>query len=154
MRRRIRSESEVVLLGSIAQLVKDDSGLDSGQSLFRIEPQQPIVILGHVHDNRHIAALARNRGAPTASQHRCIEFPTRSDGRDYVVLGTRNYDADWNLPVVRSIRGVYCPRPRIESDFPADGPLQLFFKPAQMDGRLVPATNCRARGGYLRLQCS
>ena len=119
VRRRIRTERELVRLGAAPQRVEHDTRLDAREPAFRIDLQNAVHVLREVEDHRDVAALAGEAGAGAARQNRRAESPARRDrGRD--VFGIARHDeADRNLAVVRGVGRVQRAAARVEADFPA-----------------------------------
>src|SRR5438128_2475940 len=76
---RVGTECEAVCFGGVAQLIQNNSWLNPGLLLRVVEPEETVVVLGHIHDHGHIAALAGNAGAAAASKDGGAKLAADSD---------------------------------------------------------------------------
>lgn len=128
------------------ELVEYDPRLHDTGPGFRIDRHQVVAVLRPVDDDRRIGALAAQTGAAAPGQHRRAELGAHSHrlGARLHIVGhdhTRRH-----LPVVRPVRGVGTPAPRVEPHLAPHPGQQRLLKPGCVEGR------CRARpcGGVLR----
>ena len=120
VRRGIRAERELVLLGLGAEIVEHDAGLDARELANGIELDHTIHVLREVEDDGDVAALAGQARPAAARENRRTELARQGHGRDHVIGAFRNDDADRNLPVVRRIGRVERARAVVETNLSFD----------------------------------
>jgi hypothetical protein len=106
MRRRIGSKPKPMRRSMSAKIVQHDAGPRSGQSFRRIDCEKVVKVFGHIQNDRHIAALARETRAAAARKYgRTVRVGGENCLRD-VFDTARQDDPNRHFPVVRSINGV------------------------------------------------
>jgi hypothetical protein len=128
VRRRIGTERKVVRFCRVAQRIKDHTGLNPGDTLNRIDFQDPIHVLGEVEHNRDVATLPGQAGAGASRQNWRAVPPANRNRRDDVLVVPRYDKPDWDLTVVRTIRRVQRSTATVESDLSSHLPPQLAFE--------------------------
>jgi hypothetical protein len=125
VRRRIWTEGEMIPLRRIAEIVKHDAGLDACPLTSGIELQDPMHVLGQIHDHGHVAALTGEASAAAPRQQGRAIVTSRGNSGDDIVHIARDDDPDRNLPVIRAVGRVKCAAAIVESHFAAQMPAQL-----------------------------
>ena len=100
MRSGIGPKGQVIFLGSVPEMIEDDSGLHSRNSAFGIEFDDVCHVLGEIEHDGHVAALPGKRSASAAAKHRSAVLAANGDGCDYVFSIARDYDCDRDLPII------------------------------------------------------
>jgi hypothetical protein len=95
-----------MFLGSVAQIVENDAWLDAGDLVFRVNLDNPVKVLRHVHHNGDVRALTRERGSAAAAKNGRAELSGESHGCNHVLDITGQHYTDWDLPIIRAIGGV------------------------------------------------
>src|SRR5262249_49105667 len=129
-----------------AQMVENDAWLDAGDALLGVNLQNLRHVLGEVEHDGDIAALARERGASAAAKHRGAVLAAGGDGSNDVVVVSRNYDANWDLAIIRAVGGVECAAAVIKPDFTADVSTQCGFECRACGHGLKDSIHHRFRG--------
>ncbi len=125
VRRGIGAEGDAVRFGSVAQVVKNRPGLDTGQPVGRVDVQHAIHVFREVEDHSGVAALAGQTGAAASSEDWRLMRATDVHGTDDIVDLFRNDHANRRLPVVRTVSGIEGPAAFVESNLAVDGMAQV-----------------------------
>src|ERR1700722_3842834 len=99
VRRRIRSEYELVGTEMLLERIQHDPRLDPGESLLRIDLDVLVHVLGEVEDHRYIAALPGKACPCSTSQNWGAVLSADRYCGDYVVSVAWDHQTDWNLAV-------------------------------------------------------
>jgi hypothetical protein len=97
---RIGSEREVVHFGRVAQRIENQTRLNPGETLNRIDFQNPVHVLGEVENDGDVAALPRQARAGASRQNRRAVLPAHGHRRDNVVGVLGDNKTDWDLSVI------------------------------------------------------
>ena len=121
VRSRIGTESQVVLLGGIAQMVENDAWLNPCDTPFGIKLDDLRHVLREVEHDSDIAALTGERRASAAAKHRRAMLA--ANGKLLAItsslfLGSTTADRD--LAIIRAVGRVKGSAAVIESDLAAD----------------------------------
>ena len=127
---------QVVGARRIHHVIADRSRLHARKALARVQLNDPIHIFRPIHDHCRVAALAGEAGPATARKDWSLEAAANCDGRDHVLFGFRDDNADRHLPVIRGVRRVDGLRRRVETNLALDFRGQLRFKRSCINGRL------------------
>src|ERR1051325_11390546 len=103
VRRGIRTEGEMIALGRIAEIVKHDARLDARPLMSGIELEDPMHVLGEIHNHSNVAALTGKARAAAPRQYGRAIAPSRGNRANDIVYIPRNDDADRHLPVIGAI---------------------------------------------------
>src|SRR3954447_21639833 len=68
--RGVRAKGQVVLSGSVAQLIEHDAGFDARITLLRVHLDNPVHVLREIEQEGEFYGLAGNPGASPASHDR------------------------------------------------------------------------------------
>src|SRR5690625_27384 len=120
VRRRIRPEGQVVLLGGAAEVIEDEAGLDAGGTGVGVEGDEVAEILRHIEDDGDVAALPGEARSAAASEYWGAVVAADPDRGDEVIGVVGDDDADRDLAVVRAIGRVEGSRARVEADLAPD----------------------------------
>ncbi len=131
----IGAEGQMEFLGGIAQMIKDDAGLNASDSAVWIDLQNSGHVLGKIEDHGDIAALASQRSAAATGKNGCAKFPRDGNRGAYIVYAARNYDSEWNLAIIGTVRGVQGATTIVEADFTANLALQSGLQSNRVHGR-------------------
>ncbi len=97
---RVGAKCQFVLFRLLAQDVEHHARLYSRKPSFRVDPENFVVVLGHVHDYRDIACLSGKACASAAGDNRCAELSAGRDSVYYVLPGFGYHHPDRYLPVI------------------------------------------------------
>jgi hypothetical protein len=148
VRRRVRRERQMMLLGGVAQRVEHAAGLDARALARRVELEDAVQILREIQHDGDVAALSAQARAATARQHRRAMLPARGDRRDDGIDRARDDDADRDLPVVGPVGRVERPAADVEAYFAVDGGEEVTLERSVSGVRhvtLTPRTGVRRR---------
>jgi hypothetical protein len=125
----------VVLLGGSAQIIKHDAGFDAGNAADRIDFENTRHVLRKIEHDRRVAALSGERRAASASEQRGVVVAAQGHGSENVFFIARNYDADGNLAIVRSVGGIEGAASGIEANLSAKVAAKRGFKGGGVEWR-------------------
>ena len=74
---------------------------------------------------------------PPRAEERGAEFAAEGDGGDDVIVVAGKDDADWDLAIVRAVRGIQGAGAVVETDFALDLYLKRFFEAGGVDFRML-----------------
>src|SRR5262245_124031 len=106
-----------MLFGSGTQVIEYHPWLHARDSFDGINVQDLRHVLRKVHDNRNIAALARQRGPSTAAQDWCAKIACNGHCGHYVFITSRNHYADRDLAVAGTVGCIECATAVVEANF-------------------------------------
>jgi hypothetical protein len=112
----------MVNFGALAQAVQNDPRLNPCSSGARIELQNLIHVFSEIQHNRDVAALAGKARARPTRQNRGAVLPACGYGCDHIIVVSRNHQADGDLTIVGSVRGVERATAAVEAHLSAHGP--------------------------------
>jgi hypothetical protein len=119
----------VILFGGVAELIQNDSRLDSRDAAFGIDLEDISHVLREVENHRDVAALSGEGGAAAATQKRSTELAADGHGgEDVVGVAGENY-ANGYLAVVGTIGGIEGAAAVVEFHVAADLHSQGFVQP-------------------------
>src|SRR5690348_10960548 len=98
-----------------------------------IELENPVHVLGQIHDYRNITALTGEAGTAAACQNRGAIMPRRGDSGDDIVRISWDDDSDRYLPIIRAVRRIERAAAIIKSHFAAHMPAQLGRQAMRVD---------------------
>ena len=140
--RGIGPEGQMMLLGGIAEIVEHYAWLDPGNAPLRIDFQDLIHVLGEIHDDGNVAALAGQRSAATAAKDRSAVLARQSDRRNDVIDVTRKNYSDGNLAIIGAVSGVEGAAAGIEADFAAELGSQSALQGSRDSTAEFPGSTC------------
>ena len=132
MRGRIRTKRQVVLIGTIAQVVQRHSRLHPRILFLRIDLQNLVQVLGEINHNGNIAALPGKACAAAPGQNRRAIFAGQRHRLNYILDCFRNDHADGHLAVVGAVRGIECAAAVVETHL-------AIYVLAQLSGQRIGA---------------
>src|SRR5215471_18613575 len=91
------------LFGGVAEVIEDDSRLDTGNAACGIDLEDVGHVLREIQDDRDVAALSGERGSPATAEQRCAEFTAEREGGKDVVGVAREHYANRNLAIVGAV---------------------------------------------------
>ena len=110
------------------EIVEHDSGFDHAGSIFDVERDDAVQVLGKVDDDAVIDGLAALRGAATAWRHDPAIVAADRECAQRFVDGARHHHAGRHDLVERRVGRVAAAAERIEQDLAGGLPLQPVFK--------------------------
>jgi hypothetical protein len=111
---------EVVVLGSLAQTVKDDAGLNGCDASCGIEGGEAVEMAREVEDNGDVGGLAGDAGACSTWKDGCVDGAASGNGGLDIGGVARKDDTHGKLAVVGGIGCVEGARRKTELDFAAE----------------------------------
>jgi len=120
VRGRIGAERQPVFFRGVTQPIEYYSRLNPGAFFLRIHFQNAIEILREIEDYGCVAALSGEACTATSRKNRGVIVAAQSDSANDVVDCSRNYNADRNLPVIRTVRRIERAAPGIKAYFSFD----------------------------------
>src|SRR5262249_59984400 len=108
--------------------IKDNPGLDSSESFFRVDLEDLVHFLRKIQNHSHIAALPCEARARTSWKDRRTILSAQLGCRNDVICIPRNYQTNRYLPVIGSIGGIHGPSSDIEPHFTLHHTLKFMFK--------------------------
>ena len=127
----------MVAFGGGAQLIENHAGLDAGSAAIGIDRDNPSHVFREIEDDGDVAALSGKRGATATREERCAVFAAEGNGGDDVIVVAGKDDADWDLAIVRAVRGIQGAGAVVETDFALDLYLKRFFEAGGVDFRML-----------------
>ena len=124
----IRAKRQVILLGGVAEMVENDSGLHACDSARRIDLEDLRHVLREIENDGDIAALPGERSSSTAAEQWRAELAAESDCSENVVGVARKHNSDRDLTIVRSVGRIKSTALIVETDVTAEILAQGFGK--------------------------
>src|ERR1700739_2464225 len=125
VRRGIRAESKIKLVGSLAQLIQHNTRLGPGKFFRWIDLKNQIQIFREIDNDRDGARLAVRAGSCAPWQKGRSVLARQSNRLDDIFYAARNDNADGRLPIVRAIDGVESACALIEADLAHESGTQV-----------------------------
>src|SRR5438309_3987365 len=118
VRSGIGAESQIVFLGGIAQMIKNDPGLHASDAAFGIELDDFRHVLRKIEHHGDIAALPSQRRSASTAKYWSRVLPADGNCSDHIVRITWNYDSDGHLTIIGTIGGIKSAAAVVEPDLP------------------------------------
>ena len=115
----IGTERQMMFFCRVAQMIENDSRLNSGNSPRRIDLEDIRHVLAEIEHYGDVAALSGERGSAAAAENGRAIFASQRDSREDIVDIARNNYSDRNLAVVGPIGGVEGAAAVVKAHFPA-----------------------------------
>lgn len=135
-----RVHQAIFLRGSVSQVIQHTARLHGGQFPGRVDSDDSVHVLGEIHDDCDVAALAGQACAAAARQDGRAVLACQLDGCHRVLRMARNNNANRHLAVIGAIRGVERAGAAIESNLTINSRLQF-----RRQGLGIQHRNSRAR---------
>ena len=128
----IGGKSQVIFFGSVAEVIENYAGLDTGDAVVGIDLEDVSHVLREIENDGYVAALPRQRCAPATAQERGTEFAADGDrGNGIIGIAWKNY-SDGDLAIIGTVGGVKSAAAVVELDVATDVAAQGFVQPQRI----------------------
>ena len=96
----VGTEREMIVLGLIAQVIENCTGLYSSQFSVRVNFDDAVHIFGHIDDNGGITTLSGQTGTTATRKNRRTIVATRRYSLDHILYIPGPDNPNWHLPII------------------------------------------------------